>query len=170
MDRRSDFKTAKGKLLKYFNGNKEIGCDDYGWGMDYLLKNKNIKEWENGHEAEAAVERHTAKSWDFIESNYERVKEIANLCKLHRIQLVLITTPCWYSYYNQLNSQQLEKMNELTIKIQKEFDLPYFDYLKDNRFTAEDFFDSNHLSDVGAVKFTKILESDILSYERSIHQ
>ena len=35
--------------------------------------------------------------------------------------------------------------------------------LKDSRFEADDFFDSNHLSEVGAIKFTKILNHDIES-------
>jgi hypothetical protein len=39
----------------------------------------------------------------------------------------------------------------------------YVDYLKDHRFEANDFYDSNHLSDVGAIKFTKILDNDINS-------
>ena len=52
-------------------------------------------------------------------------------------------------------------MYELTYQFQKEFDIPYFDYLRDQRFCANDFYDSNHLSDIGAIKFTKILNDDI---------
>lgn len=37
-----------------------------------------------------------------------------------------------------------------------------YDYFKDNRFVADDFYDGNHLtSDVGAVKFGNILREDI---------
>jgi len=57
-------------------------------------------------------------------------------------------------------------MYELTHKFVQENNLPYFDYLKDPRFKADDFYDSNHLSDVGAIKFTKILDKDIRSIER----
>ena len=91
------------------------------------------------------------------------MKEMAEFCKSHNIQLILITTPCWHSYYNNLNKEQLDKMYELTHRFQKQFDVPYLDYLKDTRFEADDFYDSNHLSDVGAIKFTKILDEDIKS-------
>ena len=122
---------------------------------------KNILIWNDGTEAEAAVKRHTAKSWDYIETNYNRFKEMAEFCKSHDIQMILITTPCWHSYYDNLNKEQLKKMYELTNRFKNEFDIPYFDYLEDPRFEADDFFDSNHLSDIGAIKFTKILDKDI---------
>ena len=43
----------------------------------------------------------------------------------------------------------------------KEYNISYLDYMKDTRFNADDFHDSNHLSDVGATKFSKILKADI---------
>ena len=162
----SDFRTAKGKIGKVFSRSSDPGYDEYGWGNTYKLSKKNMIKWNDGTEAEAAVKRHTAKSWDYIDQNYLRMKELAEFCKSHNIQLVLITTPCWPSYYDNLNSEQLTKMYELTHKFVQENNLPYFDYLKDPRFKADDFYDSNHLSDVGAIKFTKILDKDIRSIER----
>ena len=52
-------------------------------------------------------------------------------------------------------------MYELIHQFQKEFDVQYFDYLKDPRFVADDFYDNNHLSDIGSIKFTKIVNKDI---------
>lgn len=38
------------------------------------------------------------------------------------------------------------------------------EYFGDTRFNDEDFYDGNHLSsDIGAIKFTKILKDDILT-------
>ncbi len=75
--------------------------------------------------------------------------------------MVLVTTPCWSSYYDNLDSRQLAKMYELTYRFQQEYGIPYYDYMKDPRFEADDFYDSNHLTDKGAIKFTKILNKDI---------
>lgn len=157
----SDKRTAMGKVGKIIHRDEDPGYDKFGWGNKYKLSEKNIIKWNDGTEAEAAVKRHTAKSWDYIETNYERFKEMAKFCQSHNIQMILITTPCWYTYYDNLNKEQLKKMYELTHQFQKELNVPYFDYLKDTRFEADDFFDSNHLSDVGAIKFTKILDEDI---------
>ena len=162
----SDFRTAKGKIAKLFSSNEDPGYDKYGWGNTYKLSKKSIIKWNDGTEAEAAIKRHTAKSWDYLDLNYARMKELVDFCKSRNIQLVFITTPCWYSYYDNLNKEQLAKMYELTNRFKNEFDVPYFDYLKDPRFEADDFYDSNHLSEIGAAKFTKILNEVIRSDER----
>ena len=162
----SDIRTTKGKIKKLLFPNIDPGYDEYGWGNTNKLSEKKMGTWNDGTEAEAAAKRHTYKNWDDTDQNYALMKEIADFCKSRKIQLVLITTPCWHLYYEHLNGEQLKKMYELTHKIQQEYNLRYFDYLKDPRFEADDFYDSNHLSDVGAIKFSKILDKDIKSIER----
>lgn len=160
----SDIETAKKKADKigheeYNNGD----YDNYGWGTIYKLSSKNMTVWESGTDAEAAVKRHTATSWDHVADNLNRMREMALFCKNNHIQLVLITTPCWHTYYNRLDPKQLKKMHELNNLICRDYDFSYFDYLKDQRFVANDFYDGDHLSDIGAEKFTKILSEDIKS-------
>ena len=157
----SDMRTAKGKIPAIFKNDYDFGCDQYGWGTVYKLIDKDYEAWYSGIEADAAVKRHTVDDWDAVSHNISLIKEMADFCKQRGIQLVLITTPCWESYYAKLNPKQLNKMYELTAELQQEYNIPYYDYLTDDRFVADDFFDSNHLSDVGAEKFTKILKADI---------
>ena len=161
----SDYRTAKGKLGTFFynliHGDNGSRCDEYGWSNAYKLSGKNMKKWEDESEAIAAAKRHTPENWDYIEANYIHAKEIADFCKDRNVRLILVTTPCWHTYYDRLDAKQLSKIYALIGKLQKEYKLSYFDYLKDTRFVADDFFDSNHLSDVGAEKFTKILNEDL---------
>ena len=157
----ADYRTAKDKTTKIFSPEEDPGYDEYGWGTTYKLSKKKTDKWNDGTEAEAAVHRHTAKSWDHIDLHYAQMKELAGFCKSRNIQLILVTTPCWHSYYDHLDQKQLAKMYELTDQFRKEFGVIYLNYLKDPRFEADDFFDSNHLSDIGASKFTKILNKNI---------
>lgn len=157
----SDMRTALGKLRKFFSDSQDPGYDKYGWGNTFKLSEKNMSEWNDALAAKSTARRHTAKSMDYIETNYEQMKEIAVFCKKRNIRLILITTPCWQSYYNNLSKKQLDRMYELIHQFQKEFDVQYFDYLKDPRFVADDFYDNNHLSDIGSIKFTKIVNKDI---------
>lgn len=101
-----------------------------------------------------------------IECGYRKLEQIIKLCKEKEIRLVLITTPCWHSYYDNLSDNQLNKMYSIIHELQQKYDLPYFNYLKDKRFTEEDFFNGSHLSDVGEKKFTIILNKDIVSLEK----
>ena len=52
-------------------------------------------------------------------------------------------------------------MYEIIEEMKQKYGLPYYDYLKDARFEADDFWNSDHLSDKGAVKFTKILQQEL---------
>lgn len=152
---------AKEKIIKAISGNKESGCDDFGWGTDYKLNNKDTTSWNNNEEAKAAIKRHTAKNWDYVEYNTAKLRRLIVYCKSHGIRLVLVTTPCWHSYYDRLPKEQTEKMYSIISQMTKEYNISYLDYMKDTRFNADDFYDSNHLSDVGATKFSKILKADI---------
>lgn len=157
----SDSRTAVGKFKKLLKNETDPGCNENGWGNTYLLSKKDNIMWNNGSEAKAAVKRHTADNWDNIGHNYNLLKTLTIFCKERNIQLILITTPCWHTYYDNLDEKQLTKTYELAHKFHKEFDVPYYDFLKDERFDASDFYDSNHLSDVGAEKFSKILSEII---------
>lgn len=157
----SDYRTAKQKIDKLLSGDKDTEYDVYGWSKRYLLSNKNHKTWSDGSEAENAVRRHKAKGFDNEEKNYGYMSEIAKFCKKYNIQLVLVSTPCWQTYHERLDKAQLLEANRVTRRFVEEFNVPYLDYFNDKRFEADDFFDSNHLSDIGAVKFTKILNEDL---------
>ena len=157
----SDYRTALGKLKKLLHGEMDPGVDSFGWGNTLVLSQKDTARWNNGSEAKAAVLHHTPKDWSLIESNYAKMSRIAAFCADRHIRLVLVTTPCWSAYTEGLDPVQLEKMNELTARFTKEFHVPYLNYLSDPRFEADDFYDSNHLSDIGAAKFTRILNQDI---------
>lgn len=161
----SDYQSARGKVERYLSNEDVPGCDGYGWGTTFRLSAKSMEIWNSGIDAENAVKRHT-RSWEYINQNSSRMKELADFCKGHDIQLVLITTPCWHTYYDNLNQKQLAKMYELTDNFSKKYGFPYLDYLKDDRFDADDFYDCDHLSDVGAAKFTKILVEDIKSIRK----
>ena len=39
----------------------------------------------------------------------------------------------------------------------------YLNYLQDDKFCADDFYDPSHLSEIGAEKFTVILMNDIMN-------
>ncbi len=150
-----------GKLKSSIFGGSNIGCDSLGWGTTYELSNK-LNTWDNTSSIKA-VERHTVKDWSFIDRNIAYIKRIIEFCQARSISLVLITTPTWSAYNERLDKKQLEKMYALISEMQQQYNLPYHNYLKDDRFVPDDFFDSDHLSDIGAKKFSIILRDEVLS-------
>lgn len=154
-----------GKLKSLFNKQQRNTCDNLGWGTNYTLNTKT-KTWDTT-DAKAAAQRHTAKDWTHIDENLMYFRKIASFCQSHSISLIIITTPTWHCYYELLNQKQLNKMYALIKDLQKEYKFPYYNYLKDSSFIADDFYDSDHLSDVGAKKFTLKLKEEILHKNKS---
>lgn len=147
-----------GKLQSLFTGGKNK-CDNLGWGTAYLLSEKP-RHW-NTMEAVEAAGRHTAKDWSYIGRNVDELEKIVHYCQSRSISLVLIATPVWPAYYERLDAKQLGKMYAVINELKKKYGLRYYDYSKDKRFGADDFYDSDHLSDVGAKKFTLILRDEL---------
>lgn len=146
-----------GKLKNRLLGKYNIKCDSLGWGMDYSLANR-IQDIDNENSM-ATVKRHTAENWNYLEENCYYLNKIISFCKSRNIKLILITTPTWHTYYENLNKKQLDKMYEVIHKIPN---AEYYDYLKDERFVENDFYDADHLSDIGAKKFTLIFKKEVL--------
>ncbi len=146
----------KSKLFKTANNS----CDSLGWGTNHALKDR-VPSWETT-DAVSAAKRHTT-DWSHLEENLSDFRKIASFCKARGVRLVLLTTPAWHSYREHLDKRQLAKMYELVRRMQSEYDLPYFDYMNDARFTAHDFYDADHLNEFGAKKFSLIVQEEILS-------
>lgn len=157
------YMTAKKKFydfVKKVRDNKPmLIIDQYGWGTIYKHNPARVKIWSKPTNGKKIWE--TAKDWSHVDEIMVSFERIAEFCKSRNIQLVLITTPTWKSYYENLDKAQLEKMYDLIHEECEKYHLVYLDYLRDSRFTETDFHDVSHLSDVGAAKFTKILNEDI---------
>ena len=158
-------RSAFAKIRRFLQGEsgKDWFCDEYGNEAFNVISNRG-DDWSKRDKKTAHDEY--SKTWEYIPQNYSKLEGIIKFCKEKGIRLVLITTPCWHSYYDNLNDKQLNKTYSIIHELQQKYDLPYFNYLKDNRFTEDDFFNGSHLSDVGEKKFTKILNQDIVSLEK----
>lgn len=160
----ADPKTALFKFSKFIFGiNEEVDwfCDKYGNEAFNFTSNRMVN-WNKNDKRFAA----SAKTWKYTQKNYRILEDIIKFCKDRDINLVLITTPCWHTYCSYLKERQLKKMYSMIHELQRKYKFLYFDYLQDKRFTANDFFNGSHLSELGEIKFTKILDEDIRSVER----
>ena len=68
------------------------------------------------------------------------------------------------SYYKNLKQDQMDcnstTIKNLKLKYKNVF---YYDFLNDKRFKSDDFFNADHLSDKGAMKFTLLLQDSIIN-------
>ena len=75
--------------------------------------------------------------------------------------LLLVTTPVYPSYAAHMDRQHYQQMREQLRNFCAENGCHILDYLNDPRFTADDFFDTDHLNVNGARKLSRILDQDM---------
>lgn len=152
--------TARSKWIKYYVLRQPtVHCDSLGFDhIDALSEREdNWQEWRN------VVKMHTAdlQSADGKEAYHQSclcIEQIAHLCKEKRAHLYLVVLPTHQLYYEHVDKTQLRMMYDALQQIAMKCDnVSILDYFDDKRFEDDDFHDVNHLSDVGAEKFTRML-------------
>ncbi|MEW4924991.1 hypothetical protein [Algibacter sp. 2305UL17-15] len=127
-----------------------------GWAKTY--KSENAKDLiETG---KIAAQRHyydigsQTSKLEFID-NKTILKDIIKWSKLKDINVVLFTPPAYKSYRENMNKEQLEMTVRAANNIANTFDnCMYINFMADTSFTAKDFYDADHLSEIGAKKLS----------------
>ena len=114
-----------------------------------------------------AALRHTHKDTKYVSQNVSFLENIIQIARNKNSIVILFTPPAYRTYTENLDAEQLKAMYQITEDILKKYDNCYYiDFLKDTDFTAEDFWDSDHLNAKGADKLTRKLVSFIESVSK----
>ena len=149
----------------YILNKSVITSSNLGWGTIYnATEQKNLEET-----GEKAALRHTKKEINteegkqIINENISTVNAIVKWCEDRSIKIILITTPTYKTYQKHLNSEQLNLMintnNEIGTKYEN---CTYLNLLSDSNFIAKDYYDADHLSEIGAKKLSLMLDQAII--------
>jgi hypothetical protein len=149
------------RVYKYLWKKKsEISCNQRGWGTNYNSKNKQ----DLFVTAKAAAKRHAKKSISFFDENVKIVDEIISIAKSKNVKVIFYTCPAYKTYVSQLNKEQLQKTYTTIKKIaHSNANVSYYEFLSDKSFDAKDFYDADHLNEIGAEKFSKKMDSIIIN-------
>lgn len=137
-------------------------CTDLGQGTAYKLEYRD-DDWKSS--GQSAASRHTQKSIDkdILEKNKQWAADIISLCQTKGIKVILLNTPTYYTYRENLDAEQLENFINFCSELQIAYsNVVYFNLLSDSRFDEGDFFDADHLNEFGAIKLSKILNEYIM--------
>lgn len=104
-----------------------------------------------------------AHTWgDLSRNNYEIYERMAKTCLAHNVKLAIVLFPCWHSYYDNFNDEQISDTRRMMQELADGYDNCFaIDFLEDDRFEAMDFQDATHLNRRGAGKLTGILEAKL---------
>lgn len=152
-------------LLSIFGKADYRVADSLGWGCS----SQAIFEqdaWE--YNGKIVAKRHTKKIIDttIVNENARMVNEIIKKCHNKKISVILLTTPTYKTYRDNLNKEQLDIMLNYGHFFESKYDnVHYINLLDDDCFIQEDFQNSDHLNEFGAKKLTLILNHYIDSLQ-----
>ncbi len=165
---KNKFNISVQKLISFYIRRKTPIISNYlGWGTTYKSEDA-LDLLETG---KAAALKHFGDidfkiKQSFYRKNVSLINLIIEWCENNNIELILLTLPAYESYRENLNSQQLN----ITIETANAFDsisnnCRYFNFFEDSTFIAKDFYDADHLSEIGAKKLSRILSSKLDEFE-----
>lgn len=163
------FSTNVHRIVSYYVFNKStISCSDLGWGTQY--KSQNRKDLlETGKKSAL---RHTlyginpTEEQKIFKDNVEIVTSILQWGQHNNVHIYLLTPPAYESYRQALNQEQLQTTIDTTFAICSQFDnCSYENLMNEPIFEANDYYDADHLSDVGAKKLSILVNDKIIKWQ-----
>lgn len=147
----------------YIQGEAALSCNNLGWGTDFSSdKAKDLIKSGRLSAQRHSKAIHDEKYENIFQNNKETLSSITSWCEEREVQLLLFTPPAYASYRKHLNPEQLNPSLQVAEQLAlKNAHCSYINLLEDNRFVAADFYDADHLSEVGAKKLSMLLNNKI---------
>lgn len=160
---------CKRLISHYFFKNSEMTTSHLGWGQFPGLHDKRGLE----KAAKQTLSRRNSNAMVQADYNqYEKVTkevyDIVYLAKEQGVKVIFFTTPL-SQYYRGAIDQDLVNKTNLFMKslVATNTNCQYFDFSWDKSFTDEDFYDGDHLNEIGAKKFSLEANSIIMKDEQT---
>lgn len=135
----------------YLLGETNITSSKLGWGTSYNSKNQRDLT-ESGA---SAAKRHTWPTDTYFDENVNVLKSLIRFANDRQIKVIFYTPPAFHTYVEHLDTNQLNRTVSEMTKLESDYqNIIYVNFLSDNSFTAADFFDADHLNEIGAEKLT----------------
>ncbi len=79
-----------------------------------------------------------------------------------KIKVVFVSTPLYKTYNFFTNPVIVSQNDSIITALCNDYKIRYFNYTNDSTFLMTDFFDTDHLNEYGAEKFSRIIKKDIV--------
>lgn len=148
-------------MSRFWNNRQKLQeCDSLGY-VKLDIKDR-LPDWD--YRAVPSL-LDTTKTIDYeayarIWNIYER---IAKQAQQKKVRLILITPPVYKTYQEAIHPIVLNDMHQFAEKLHTKYPcVEYHEYLFNDNFLPDDFNDSSHLTENGAIKFSHLL-ADIIN-------
>ena len=144
------------KILSYYYFHDDIiQCDSLGWRPKFI----STRSAPLGHDR--VIDIYTLKQGqDFFLAGEKYLKDLVSMLEEKKIQIVLVSPPYYWQCTDNINYEQMKWSNNYIDDFCKQHpNIIYINFETEHNFEEKDFFDESHLSEVGARKFTRIINN-----------
>lgn len=138
----------------------QIECDSLGFVcLKETNKNKVWEYWDLPRIYDVSKEISKGK----YDTLYNQYATIAQLTCTKGVKLILLSTPMYRTYLEDMVPKVREEMRTFVGKLEHKYpNVEYYDFMDDTRFLPIDFYDASHLSESGSKKFSLIIKDILL--------
>jgi hypothetical protein len=130
-----------------------VDCNPNGWGNNY----PKVYRYGPAYNVKERLQAHEDGSTDFS-ANVQRLQHMIDECRKRNVQVVIVSLPQSRLYTLGLNRKKLDLIYTACAQLASQNEnVRYLNLFEDSRFSDDDFFDADHLNDVGAVKCSRIV-------------
>lgn len=97
-----------------------------------------------------------------IPENTSLLEALIRTCQAHGVQVAFVTTPVHHSYSDFMDLQRWQVTQMVLQSLVDRYHILYKDYLNDPRFVEADFYSRDHVNTKGSIKFSHIIDSEII--------
>lgn len=145
------------RLISYYVfGDPTISCSDLGWGNTYNSKNAKdlVKTGKDAARRYTVKDLNSDMNQQIFKENVFILESILRWSKKNNIKILLFTPPGYKTYRENLNPVQMETTINTTREICSKFNnCIYINLQSDTNFVASDYYDGDHLSEIGAKSY-----------------
>tara|TARA_B110001452_G_C14886257_1_gene309789 strand:- start:59 stop:556 length:498 start_codon:yes stop_codon:yes gene_type:complete len=137
-------------------------CSSLGWGSQYKsTESKDLVKTGLISSKRSTVDVFSQEKKKIFNQNLKYLDSIIHFKSSKDWKIIFFAPPAHKTYRKHLNNNQLT-LNFLALDsiIMKNENCVFFDFLNDSGFKKEDFYDADHLSEIGAKKLSyKLIEN-----------
>jgi hypothetical protein len=139
----------------YIAHKNSVECSELGWGTSYNSQKKQDLLISGKDQAEKFKLDN-----EYFDQNLTTLKSIIEFAQERNAKVILVTSPAYKTYTQNLHRKPLMKTINTATDLAKTYsNVSYYNLLADKDFTAEDFYDADHVNEIGAKKFTNKIDS-----------
>lgn len=148
----TDFKAFAEKMKSLWQ-RPRMRWSGRGQGREYVLEAR-AADWDDG------AARARANTYGGLPTEQSHLEHIATVCRARRVRLMLVTTPVCPSFAAAEDARQVRLTDSVMTRFMgRHGEVTRLDLGHSGAFTAEDFFDGDHLNTRGARRLTLMVRA-----------